>query len=183
MGSKSKIRYTKETNIIYNHKAKEIVVIINAETVSVMINMCSIVKNIISTDKDIHFTQEILQNQCENEILNLPTNKCVIDGVAIQSKQPLKYKLIIYGNNYFNNSNMNIEKLIGSIDLDLTQSPTFRINNSNQYRLNSEDLKIFYQDYNETNKLYVSLMNMSNNPKLSGLSGEIQINIKISPRL
>jgi len=145
--------------------------------------MCSIVKNIIQTDKDIHFTQEILQNNCENEILNLPTNKCVIDGVSIQSKQPLKYRLIIFGNNYFNNSNMNIEKFIGSIELDLTQSSTFRINNSNQYRLNSEDLRIFYQDYNETNKLYVSLMNMSTTPKVNGIDGEIQINIKISPRL
>ena len=145
--------------------------------------MCSIVKNIIQTDKDIHFTQELLQNNCENEILNLPTNKCVIDGVTIQSKQPLNYKLIIFGNNYFNNSNMNIEKFIGSIDIDMTQSPTFRIDNSNQYRLNSEDLRIFYTDYNETNKLYISLMNMSITPKIFGIDGEIQINIKISPRL
>jgi len=147
------------------------------------INMCSIVKNIISTDKDVHFTQELLQNQCENETLNLPTNKCVIDGITIQSKQPLNYKLIIFGNNYFDNPDMNIEKFIGSIDLDMTQSPTFRINNSNQYRLNIEDLNINYQDYNETNKIYVSLMNMSLTPKKSGADGEIQINIKISPSL
>jgi len=158
-------------------------IIIDKPITTIEVKMCSIVKNIIQTDKDIHFTQKLLQNQCENETLNLPTNKCVIDGVTVQSKQPLNYKLIIFGNNYFNNSNMNIEKFIGSIDLDMTQSPTFRIDNSNQYRLNSEDLRIFYTDYNETNKLYVSLMNMSITPKIFGIDGEIQINIKISPRL
>jgi len=158
-------------------------VTIDKPITTIEINMCSIVQNIIQTDKDIHFTQELLQNQCENEILNIPTNKCVIDGLTIQSKQPLNYKLLIFGNNYFNNSNMNIEKFIGSIDLDMTQSPTFRIDNSNQYRLNSEDLRIFYQDYNEVNKLYVSLMNESITPKKSGIDGGIQINIKISPRL
>jgi len=162
---------------------KQHILLINKPITTIVINMCSIVKNIIQTDKYIHFTQELLQNQCENEILNLPTNKCVIDGITIQSKQPLNYKLIIFGNNYFNNSNMNIEKFIGSIDLNLTQSQTFRIDNSNQYRLNSEDLRIFYQDYNETNKLYISLMNMSTAPKVSGIDGDIQINIKISPRL
>jgi len=156
---------------------------IDKPIITIEVKMCSIVKNIIQTDKDIHFTQELLQNNCENEILNLPTNKCVIDGVTVQSKQPLNYKLIIFGNNYFNNSNMNIEKFIGSIDIDMTQSPTFRIDNSNQYRLNSEDLRIFYTDYNETNKLYISLMNTSIPPKISGIDGEIQINIKISPRL
>jgi len=162
---------------------KQYILLIDKPITTIVINMCSIVQNIIQTDKDVHFTQEILQNQCENEILNLPTNKCVIDGITIQSKQPLNYKLIIFGNNYFNNSNMNIEKFIGSIDLDMTQSPTFRIDNSNQYRLNSEDLNLFYTDYNETNKLYISLMNMSITPKLNGVDGEIQINIKISPRL
>lgn len=162
---------------------QEFTVIIDKPITLIEVNMCSILKNIISTDKDVHFTQELLQNQCENETLNLPTNKCVIDGVSIQSKQPLKYRLIIFGNNYFSNSNMNIEKYIGDIELDLTQSPTFRINDSNQYRLNSEDLKISYQDYDETNKIYVSLMNESPTSKLSGMNGEIQINIKISPRL
>lgn len=158
-------------------------IIVDKPITSIEVNMCSILKNIISTDKDVHFTQELLQNQCENETLNLPTNKCVIDGVSIQSKQPLKYRLIIFGNNYFSNSNMNTEKYIGDIELDLTQSPAFRINDSNQYRLNSEDLKISYQDYNETNIIHLSLMNESPTSKLSGMNGEIQINIKISPRL
>ena len=137
----------------------------------------------IETNKDIHFTEEILTNNCENEILNLEISKYVINGVSIQSKQPLNYRVLFYGSNDFNNININTEKYIGSVDLDLTQEPTFRINNENQYRLNSEDLKLQYKDFLYTNKLYISLMNLSNKSKQSGTNGEIKLIIKMTPRL
>lgn len=137
----------------------------------------------IETDKDIHFTEEIATNNCEYEVLDLTNNKYEINGMSIQSKQNLNYKILFFGSNNLNNENLNIEKYIGSVDLDLTQEPSFRINNENQYRLNSEDLRLQYNDFSMSNKLYVSLMNLSNESKQSGTTGKVKLIIKMTPRL
>lgn len=141
---------------------------------------------IISTDKTVHFTEQILFNQCEKETISLPSaigTKSIIHGVTIQSKQNLHYRLIIWGNSNFDNPDLNAEKYIGEVDLDLTDEPAYQIGSSGQYRLNSESLEINYQDFSALTKIYLGLMNLSKTAKNTGTTGEVQINIKMSPRL
>lgn len=137
---------------------------------------------IIETNKDSHFTELITQNNCEKETLSLAQSKYVIDGMSIQSKQKIDYRLLIWGSSNFDNSNLNTEKYIGSVDLKLCEEG-FQINNTGQYRLNVENLKIDYQDFQSTNNLYIGLINLSNTSKQSGSNGEVKLIIKLSPRL
>jgi len=138
---------------------------------------------IIETNKDTHFTESITQNNCENETISVITNKYVINGISIQSKQPLNYRLLVWGSNNFNNSNLNTEKYIGCINLDLSTKEAFQINNENQYRLNIENLQLQYQDFQSTNNLYIGLMNLSPTTKQSGSNGEVKLIIKLNSRL
>ncbi len=137
----------------------------------------------VSTNKTLQFTEELLPYNCEFETLALISTKYIINGVSIKSKQPLKFKLIFYGNNKFNDPDSNTQKCIGSVDLDLTSEPSFRINNEGQYTLNIEDLEIYYADFTNLKKLYIGLMNLSSTTKFSGTNGEVQLIIKASTRL
>lgn len=139
---------------------------------------------IISTDKDTHFTDEITMNSQETECLTgLTSNKYLIRGVNIQSTQQLEFRLIFWGRDTFNNTDLDIDVYIDDVELDMTSTSSFRIDNSNQYRLNVGSLDILYEDYDKTNELHVSLQNLSAVSKEAGTLGTVQIDIKMSPRL
>jgi len=139
---------------------------------------------IISTDKD-HFRLEIVMNAHEEEnITGLYTNKYFIRGVNIQSKQPLKFRLIFWGSDTFDDvSDIDKDTYIDDVELDMTAYPAFRINNADQYRLNVGALDILYEDYDATRELHISLQNLSATSKIAGGAGEVQLDIKMSPRL
>ncbi len=137
---------------------------------------------ILTTNSTIHFTEELLKNEFENEdITNLHSNNCVINGISILSKQALNFRLLFWKNNTFNNSNINNNSYIGNIELDLTSNPT--INFDSFYRLNVEDAKLTYIDLDNLNTLHISLLNLSNETKKAGIDGEVKLDIKLSPRL
>lgn len=139
---------------------------------------------IISTDKDTHFTESIAINAHEKENLTgLATSKYMIRGVNIQSDQALKYRLILWGSNTFDSTDLDVDTYIDDVELDMTASPAFRINSTGQYYLNVGDLQIIYEDYDGTRELHVSLQNQSGTAKNAGASGEVQLDIKMSPRL
>jgi hypothetical protein len=139
---------------------------------------------ILSTDKDTDFTGAIIMNDHETaNITGFAGNKYMIRGVNIQSDQALKYRLIFWGSDTFNSTDLDADTYIDDVELDLTTSPAFRINNTGQYYLNVGDLQIIYEDYDATRELHISLQNQSATTKNAGVSGEVQIDIKTSPRL
>ena len=139
---------------------------------------------IYSTVSTTHFTESIAMNAQETENLTgLTANMYMVRGVNIQSVQPLKYRLILWGTDGFNNTDLDTDSYIDDVILDMTKSSAFRIDNANQYRLNSGDLEILYEDYDITKKLHISLQNLSATAKIAGTSGAVQLDIKMSPRL
>jgi len=139
---------------------------------------------IYSTDKDIHFTGAIVMNDHEKENLTgLLSNRYMVRGVNIQSKQPLKYRLIFWSSDQFDNTDLNLDYYIDDVELDMSAAPAFRINGVNQYYLNSGDLAIIYEDFDITRELHISLQNELGPAKNAGVTGEVQIDIKMSPRL
>lgn len=139
---------------------------------------------IISTQSTLHFTGAIALNSHETENINgLTENRYMIRAVNIQSVQPLKYQLIFWGSDGFDDTDLDVDSFLDSVELDMSTSPAFQINGINQYRLNSGDLAILYEDYDNTKELHISLQNLSATSKLAGSSGAVQIDIKASPRL
>ncbi len=139
---------------------------------------------IYSTNKDVHFTGAIVMNDHEKENLTgLLSNRYMVRGVNIQSDQPLKYRLIFWSSDQFDNTNLNLDYYIDNVELDMSIAPAFRINGANQYYLNSGDLAIIYEDFDITRELHISLQNESGQAKNAGVAGEVQLDIKMSPRL
>ena len=139
---------------------------------------------IINTDKDLHFTEQITVNRQEKEnITGLSGNKYLIRGVNIQSDQNLKYRLIFWSKDTFNNTDLDTDSYIDDVILDMTKSSAFKIDDANQYRLNVSSLDILYEDYDQTKELHISLQNLSSVSKNAGSTGEVQLDIKMSPRL
>lgn len=140
---------------------------------------------IYSTDKDVHFTGAIVMNAQETEnITGLLSNRYLVRGVNIQSDQALHYRLIFWGSDTFDDTDLDVDTYIDDVDLDLSAGgAAFRIAGAGQYYLNSGDLEILYEDYDITRELHISLQNLSAVAKNAGATGEVQIDIKMTPRL
>ena len=139
---------------------------------------------IYSTVSTSHFTESIAMDAQETENLTgLTGNRYMVRGVNIQSVQPLKYRLIFWGKDTFDDTDLDTDSYIDDVELDMTNSPAFRIDNANQHRLNVGALEILYEDYDITKELHISLQNLSATAKLAGASGAVQLDIKVSPRL
>lgn len=77
----------------------------------------------LRSDKDLHFTGAIAQNGEEQEnIAGLISNRIIIRGVTINSRQALKYRLSFYKKDTFSQSDVDDDTFVGSVILDL---PTF----------------------------------------------------------
>lgn len=139
----------------------------------------------ISTDKNTHFTEALSQNEHEKEELPtlLVSNKISITGVNIISKQPLKYLLIFWSSSKYDDSDYDVNSFRDAVELDMSSYPAFQIENTGPYYLNVGDLVIAYNCKDEDYTLRCSLMNLSGAPKNAGTAGEVQIDIKYSPRL
>lgn len=139
---------------------------------------------IINTDKDIHFTETItINNQEKENITGLLGNKYLIRGVNVQSDQQLKYRLIFWGKDTFDDTDLDINSYIDDVELDFTSTSAFQIGSTGQYYLNVGSLDILYEDADNTKELHISLQNLSAVSKNSGSTGEVQLDIKMSPRL
>jgi len=139
---------------------------------------------IYSTMSTVHFTESIVINAHESESLTgLASNRYMIRAVNIQSIQPLKYLLEFYGTDSFDSTDIDTDSFIDHVELDMSAYPAFRVNNANQYKLNVGALEILYEDYDVTRELHISLHNLSPTAKIAGVSGAVQLDIKMSPRL
>lgn len=139
---------------------------------------------IYSTVSTTHFTGAIVMNAQETENLTgLSGNRFLVRGVNIQSVQPLKYRLIFWGRDTFDDTALDTDTYIDDVELDMSASPAFRVNNVNQYYLNVGALEILYEDYDTTKELHISLQNQSAVAKIAGALGAVQLDIKMSPRL
>lgn len=138
----------------------------------------------ISTDKDVHFTEAItLKNQEKENLTGLESDKILIESVNIQSKQNLKYRLIFWSKDTFENPDLDLDSFKDEVELDLSSSPAFRIGNANQYYFDVRDLEIVYEDKDATREIHCSLQNLSGASKNAGVTGEVQLDISYSLRL
>lgn len=136
----------------------------------------------IRSDKDSHFTGALGQYAKEDEnLLGMITNKCRITGVTLESDQQLKYKVLFWTKDTFDDTDLDLDVLIGDVDIDLTVYG-WQVNGTGTWYMDVRDVVIDYLDEDASNELHVSLMNMSGTGKTAGASGEVIIQVTYSPR-
>ena len=128
----------------------------------------------ITSDKDLHFTGELIKNAVERESLEgLRNNRIRISKVSIQSDQRLFYEVLLYGSDDFEESDLDNDYFIGSVELNL---PIYGFQQTTtQWRLDIENLNLDYVDLDGTEEIHVVLRNLSPTTKIAGATGEVKL--------
>ncbi|MCK4960475.1 MAG: hypothetical protein KAT00_13775 [Planctomycetes bacterium] len=141
---------------------------------------------IVVSLKGTHFTGAIVLNAIESESLNFPTDwqtlgveKCIIEGLSIQSDQNLEWDVYIWNTSDYNSTDLDAAKLVDQINYASTAGK--RIAGANQYFYASPTLEVPYEDKDKTSKLHLSLVNRSATAKIAGASGEIVLRLTLRP--
>lgn len=131
---------------------------------------------VIETDKDTHFTGALAQFEKEDENLaGLLADNIRITGIGILSEQQLKYKLLFWYKDTFEDADPDVDEFCGEIELDI---PTYgiQIGGAGTYYLDVRNLHLDYIDGDASKELHISLMNMSVAGKLAaGSGGEVKL--------
>ena len=128
----------------------------------------------VASDKDTHFTEALIKNAIEREnITGLRSDRVRITKVAIQSDQQLWYEILLYATDDFEESDLDSDKFIGSIEFNL---PVYGFQQTtSQWRLDLEGLNIDYVDEDKTKEIHAVLKNLSPTAKIAGATGEVKI--------
>lgn len=131
----------------------------------------------LRTDKDTHFAGAINQWATEEEnVTGLLTSKIVIRGVSVLSDQQLNYRAILFSRDSFADADLDVDEFVSEIDLDLL-SYGFQIAGAGLYMMSVTNLRVPYEDKDETKELHVALQNKSATAKNAGATGEVVMRI------
>lgn len=143
---------------------------------------------ILSTDKDLHFNDEILLNAIEYEDIDgLISSKISIRGIYLQAIEARLYTLWLWKDSGHANVNLNVDSNKDMINLDVGTSGK-RIAGAGQWYLPLTGLTVSYEDTEApsaagTYKFHCGLMVSSGATKPAGVAGQVQIDLSYSPRL
>lgn len=135
----------------------------------------------LSSNKDVHFTDQLAQNAIERENLTgLRSNRLRISRISIQSDQQLLYELLLYGTDAFEESDLDSDRFVASVELNL---PTYGVQQTtSQWRLDLLNLNIDYIDVDSTMEIHAVLRNLSPTTKNAGATGEVKLDFLCESR-
>ena len=135
----------------------------------------------VSTDKDSHFTDQLIQDASESEnVSGLRSSRVRILKAVMQSDQQLKFGLFIYRTKDFDDLDIDSDKFVGYLEFN---SPRYGVQQSGgQYRIDLNGLDIDYIDEDVTNQLHLVLKNLSPTTKNSGPTGEVKFDFSIETK-
>lgn len=127
----------------------------------------------IRTDKDSHFTTELVQGAMETENISMSADMATIDidrllitGLLLQASRNLEYGVIFWPTDGFDDTDLDLDKSLGYVNF--AKSDGKQVAGANQYYYPSENLKIYYRDEDQTNEIHVGLVNRSSTTKQAG---------------
>ena len=136
----------------------------------------------IKTISTVHFIGAIVEGDVEYaELPGLLGNNITILGVNGQSMQDLNYLLYIFGDNTYDNSDIDLDSYKSDVLMDFSDELwAHQINSIGQYRLDLSGLEIPINTENYT--FYLALQNLSTTSKIANAAGAVQFDIKYSLR-
>jgi len=135
----------------------------------------------IASDKDTHFTEELIKNAVEREnIPDLRTNRIRIPKISIQADQRLFFEVLLYGSDDFEESDLDNDYFVAAVELNL---PVYGFQQTTgQWRLDIENLNIDYVDVDKTKEIHAVLRNLSPTTKNAGATGEVKVDFLCESR-
>ena len=135
----------------------------------------------VITDKDTHFTEALTKNSIEREnVTGLRSNRTRITKMSIQADQRLWFEILLYGTDAFEESDLDSDKFIASVEFNL---PVYGFQQTtNQWRMDIENLDIDYVDEDGTKEIHTVLKNLSPTSKIAGATGEVKVEFTCETR-
>lgn len=134
----------------------------------------------VRSDKDTHFTGAIAQDGVERETLaNLRSDRVRISKISIQAIQQLRFQVLLYSTEDYDESNLDNDKFVASVDLDLVRYGFQQT--TSQYRMDMQ-VAIDYLDEDETKSLHVVLKNLDPTAKIAGANGQVVLEFTCEAR-
>lgn len=137
----------------------------------------------VSTDPDTEFTDAITAGSSEKEnISGLLFNNVTITEIAIESKENIRYRVVFYGSDSFEDSNPKNSTFSSHIDMDVPNDG-FQDPDSSLFVHSLSNVAgiIEYSDDDGTKELHVKIIPVGNN-KTAGVAGALKITFKYVPR-
>ena len=137
---------------------------------------------LLKTDPTGQFLSDIAQNAKEDaDLSGLTSNKVAILALILQAKEQLRYRVIFWGKDTFDNVDLGDDSYVDHIDMDLSNLG-FQIAGAGQFYLTQRlDPPLQYIDEDASRELHVSLSNLSASAKTAGVDGQVQITFVHSP--
>lgn len=131
----------------------------------------------LRSDKDTHFTGQIVQNAQETENLTgLAWSKVRITGIMLQADQQLNFRVILWSKDTFDDTDLDADAFIAEVQVPLVTAG-FQVAGANQWYLDIRGVEIPYQDEDSTNEVHISLQNLSATAKNAGATGEVVVEL------
>lgn len=142
----------------------------------------------VVSDKDVHFTGEIVQNASEAENIALPAAldgvngnaRGIIRAVTLISDQGLDWELYFFGSDLFGEADLDADGYLGRCKFTAS-TDGIQLGGSGSYYFYKEGLEIPYLDADNSGELHVALVNRSAGAKTAGANGEVVVKLHIEP--
>ncbi len=145
---------------------------------------------LVSSDKDTHFTGSLTQNSVEEENISFPTDwvtmgiqKNEVRNVSLESDQPLDYEVLFFANDVHSDTDLDLDKAITSLFFSATDAKRTGNPLANQYRYNLDPatFPFIYHDEDNTSEFHITLINRDATTKNAGGTGEVVLTIHAVP--
>ncbi|HDY67399.1 MAG TPA: hypothetical protein ENH85_06395 [Candidatus Scalindua sp.] len=143
---------------------------------------------IISTDKDTHFTTELLTNAIEEEDISFPstwvttgTQTVEIRNITVQSDQQLQWDIQFYATDAHSNTDLDLDKFVTNVNFATSDGVQNAGTAQFRYDKNPTFIPFMYTDEDNTSEFHITLVNRDGTKKNAGASGEIVIKVHAVP--
>ncbi len=143
---------------------------------------------IISSDKDIHFTTELATNAIEEEDISFPSDWVTagiqtveIRNITAQSDQNLQWDIQFYATDAHSNTDLDLDKFV--TNLNFVTGDGIQNAGAAQFRYdkNPAPEPFLYTDEDNSGEFHITLANRDGTTKNSGATGEFVLKIYAVP--
>ena len=143
---------------------------------------------IISTDKDTHFTDELLTNAVEEEDIGFLSDWATagiqtleIRNITVQSDQQLQWDIQFYATDAHSNTDLDLDKFVTTLNFATSDGIQNAGTAQFRYDKNPTFTPFLYTDEDNSSKFHITLVNRDGTKKNAGGTGEIVIKIYAVP--
>ena len=138
----------------------------------------------IRSDKDLAFTDALIEDAREDESLAFPneigrSNEVLIETISIISKENREWDVYLFTKSGFSNADLDLDNFLTVVKF--TEVSGNQIATAGSFYYSQALLAIAYKDLDATSKLHISLVNRGIGTKTAGAAGEIILLFGVRP--